>query len=174
MPEQSVIAARAQFLQRGAIADALVPKAILRSWTRCAGLGLRMAGGPSVEPIAARALKERREQHDLLRRRCRSELEALNAEVRATDGIVILTDASGLVLERLGSMNFADRAARVALSPGASWREAATGTNANRRRHCRAPPDRGAWQRALFRAAQPPELLGGANHRSARDDHWGA
>ena len=64
MPEESVLAARQQFLQRGAIADALVSKAILRSWTRCAGLGLRMAGRPSVEPMTARALKELREQHD--------------------------------------------------------------------------------------------------------------
>jgi transcriptional regulator of acetoin/glycerol metabolism len=130
MPEESVLAARQQFLQRGAIADALVPKSILRSWTRCAGLGLCMAGRPSVEPMAAKALKDLHEQHDLLRRWCRPELEALSIEAQAADGIVILTDASGLVLERLGSMNFADRAARVALSPGVSWREGATGTNA--------------------------------------------
>jgi transcriptional regulator of acetoin/glycerol metabolism len=89
-----------------------------------------MTARPSVEPMTAKMLQEVREQHDLLRRRCRSELEALHTEAKATDSIVILTDASGLVLERLGSMEFGNRAARVALSPGVSWRESATGTNA--------------------------------------------
>jgi len=131
LPEpQSILTARRQFAQRGAIADEVMSKAILRSWTRCASHGLHMAARPSVEPMTAGALHQLRDQHDLLRRRCRPELETLCVEAEATHGIVILTNASGFVLERLGCIEFADRAARVALSPGVSWCESVTGTNA--------------------------------------------
>ena len=43
---------------------------------------------------------------------------------------MILTDGSGLILDRLGSAGFAERAAEVALRPGVAWAEGATGTNA--------------------------------------------
>jgi transcriptional regulator of acetoin/glycerol metabolism len=89
-----------------------------------------MTARPQVEPMTAGELREICDRHATLRRVCRPELEALHAEAKATDGVVILTDASGLVLERLGSANFAERAARVALSPGVAWCESRNGTNA--------------------------------------------
>jgi transcriptional regulator of acetoin/glycerol metabolism len=46
------------------------------------------------------------------------------------DGVVILADADGVVIERHGDGGFADRAERVALTPGVVWSEGATGTNA--------------------------------------------
>lgn len=57
-------------------------------------------------------------------------MQLLHAEAAATNSIVILTDASGLVLESVGSAEFGDRAARVALRPGVTWAEGRTGTNA--------------------------------------------
>ncbi|MDT9166048.1 hypothetical protein RSW31_26550, partial [Escherichia coli] len=47
-----------------------------------------------------------------------------HAAARAADSIVILTDPSGLVLDTVGSADFAVRAAKVALRPGVSWSEA--------------------------------------------------
>jgi transcriptional regulator of acetoin/glycerol metabolism len=127
---QSVLAARRKFRQDGAVPDDLVPSPIMRSWRRCAGLGFDMAARPCVEPPTARELREMIEPHERLRRLCRPELEALNADASATDSIMILTDATGMVLDTVGSAGFADCAARVALRPGVIWSETATGTNA--------------------------------------------
>jgi sigma-54 dependent transcriptional regulator, acetoin dehydrogenase operon transcriptional activator AcoR len=129
-PPQAVSVARRRFLEDRLVPEDLVPRPILRSWVRCSGLGLDMASPPRVEPVTASELRELRERHDWLRRACRPEIEALRAEAASTDSIVILTDASGMVLDTRGSANFADRAARVALRPGVAWSESRTGTNA--------------------------------------------
>ena len=127
---QAVLTARRQFLQGGAVPGDLISKPILRSWIRCARLGFDMAARPRIEPLTSNALRELRERHEMLRRLCRPELEALHTEATATDSIVILTDARGMVLETFGNADFAERAARVALSPGVHWSESSTGTNA--------------------------------------------
>ena len=123
-------AARRRFLRDGAVPDDLVSRPILRSWVRCAGLGLDMAARPRVEPMTSSELREVCERHQALRRICRPEVEAIHADAKATDSIVILTDASGIVLESLGSADFGERASRVALKPGVTWSESSTGTNA--------------------------------------------
>ncbi|MGY2052476.1 sigma-54-dependent Fis family transcriptional regulator [Methylobacterium sp. JK268] len=125
---RSLLAAR-QRLFAGGTAEG-VPDPILRSWQRCAARGLDFGTGPRVEPLSARELREACERHEALRRRCRPEIEALHADAQATDCLVILTDAEGLVLDTLGSTGFAGRAAQVALRPGVPWSEAVTGTNA--------------------------------------------
>lgn len=103
---------------------------ILRSWTRCAARGLPAGGRVAAEPLAAGELRQRRDKAEALWRRCRPELEALHANANVTGSIVILTDPTGLVLDTVGSADFADRAAQVALKPGVNWSEAALGTNA--------------------------------------------
>jgi len=127
---QDVLSARQQFLRERVAPSELVAKSILNSWIRCAGLGLEMTARPRVEPMTSNALRELRECHESLRRICRPEIEALRAEAAATDSIIVLTDARGMILETLGSADFASRAQRVALSPGVLWSESSTGTNA--------------------------------------------
>ncbi|TJY62048.1 sigma-54-dependent Fis family transcriptional regulator [Sinimarinibacterium sp. CAU 1509] len=127
---RSVLAARRRFFEDGRAPRGLVPDAILRSWIRCAGLGLEAAQGPQVEMLNARELREASERHERLRRLCRPELELLHADARDTGSVVILTDANGLVLDTVGDTEFAGRAAQVALRPGVAWGEAMTGTNA--------------------------------------------
>lgn len=127
---QTVLTARRHFIDGGVPPGDMVPPPILRSWERCATLGLEMRARPRVEPIAGRAMRELRERCEALRRICRPEIEALHADAQATDSIVILTDADGLVIDTVGSADFAEQAARVALRPGVPWREDATGTNA--------------------------------------------
>src|SRR5207247_1819266 len=83
-----------------------------------------------VEAITAAELREVRERSETLMRVSRPEIEALRSEASASCSIVILTDAHGLVLDTIGSADFAGRAARVALRPGVPWSETATGTNA--------------------------------------------
>ncbi|WP_298964885.1 sigma-54-dependent Fis family transcriptional regulator [uncultured Methylobacterium sp.] len=112
-------------------AGAAVPRdPILRSWQRCADLGLDFGSRPRVEPLDARALREACDRNEALRRRCRPEIEALHADAESSDSLVILTDAEGLVLDTLGSPAFAGKAAQVSLRPGVPWSEAVTGTNA--------------------------------------------
>ena len=57
------------------------------------------------------------EKYEDLRRVCVPEVKALYADARATGSIVILTGPDGLILEALGSADFLDKAARLALRP---------------------------------------------------------
>ncbi len=122
--------ARRRFFDEGAAPRGLVPETILRSWQRCAGLGLSQSAKPDVEPLTAPAFREMCEKHEDLRRICLPEVKALYADARATGSIVILTSPDGMILEALGSADFLDKAARVALRPGVPWSERLTGTNA--------------------------------------------
>lgn len=130
LPPDELLAARRRFFSGAPMAESALAQPILRSWTRCAERGLSVAGRVRAEPMTQSELAARRERHEALRRRCRPELEALHASARVSDSIVILTDPSGLVLDTVGSADFADRAAQVALRPGVSWAEAESGTNA--------------------------------------------
>ncbi|MFT3791114.1 MAG: sigma-54-dependent Fis family transcriptional regulator [Rudaea sp.] len=122
--------ARHRFFDQGDAPRGLVPAPILRSWQRCAGLGLSERARPNVEPLAATALREVCQKYEELRRICLPEVRALYADARATGSIVILTAPDGMILEALGSADFLDKAARVSLRPGVPWSENNTGTNA--------------------------------------------
>lgn len=122
--------ARDRFFGRGQLPADQVNHAILRSWMRCAETGLDAHAAPSIEPMTAAELREACERHETLRRLARPELDALNGEARETGGLVLLTNAQGLVLDSVGDPTFAGRAAEVALKPGAAWTEGAAGTNA--------------------------------------------
>ena len=122
--------ARRRFFDEGAAPHGLVPETILRSWQRCAGLGLSQSAKPGVAPLTAPAFREMCEKYEDLRRVCLPEVKALYADARATGSIVILTSPDGMILEALGSADFLDKAARVSLRPGVPWSERQTGTNA--------------------------------------------
>ncbi|SFU97731.1 Transcriptional regulator of acetoin/glycerol metabolism [Methylobacterium sp. 174MFSha1.1] len=124
---RTLLAARRQAFGPGV---AEPPPPILRSWERCAALGLDFGQKPRVEPLTSAALRAAFDRSEALRRTCRPEIEALHAEAQATGSLVILTDADGLILDTLGSDSFAGRAAQVALRPGVPWSESLTGTNA--------------------------------------------
>ncbi|MBN8505138.1 MAG: sigma-54-dependent Fis family transcriptional regulator, partial [Burkholderiales bacterium] len=54
----------------------------------------------------------------------------LNEQIGDSGSLVLLADPQGMLLHALGDPRFADRAARVALRPGAIWSEQWRGTNA--------------------------------------------
>lgn len=107
-----------------------VSHAILRSWIRCADMGLDAYTTPHPDAATASELRLLQEKHEALRRLARTELDTLYAEARDLSGIVILTNAKGEVLDAVGDPSFADKAAQVALRPGAQWSEDGNGTNA--------------------------------------------
>lgn len=122
--------ARRRFLADGLAPAADVPAEIVASWRRSAGYGLDMEAPPSIEAMSYRQLREAQERSAMLVRAARAEIEALYSDARRTGAIVILTDASGVILATVGNIEFAERAARVALRPGVDWDEATIGTNA--------------------------------------------
>ena len=122
--------ARQNFFSTGALAQGLVPRPIQRSWMRCAAFGLEEGSRSLPEPLAPYEFAAAAEEAEAFKRLCRSELEVLHADAEANDSIVILTNALGLILDTVGSIEFAQRAARVALRPGVPWSEQIVGTNA--------------------------------------------
>ncbi|WP_036291385.1 helix-turn-helix domain-containing protein [Methylosinus sp. PW1] len=123
-------AARDKFFGRGELPTVELKQPILRSWLRCAELGLDAARPSRVAPLERTELQMFLARHERLRRLCRPELDALNAEAHETGAIVILADAQGMVVDAIGDIGFAGQAAEIALKPGALWSEAAAGTNA--------------------------------------------
>ena len=107
-----------------------VRQPVLRSWLRCTDMGLAQGRLRGDGPLAEGELHALRQRRESLRRLCRPELEMLAGEARDTGSVVILADADGMILDTIGDTGFLSRAAQVALTPGVSWTEASTGTNA--------------------------------------------
>lgn len=123
--------ARRQWLEQGQVETGLIPEALRASWARCREFGLEPLGRPPGAPHAsaaqlARALEHR---HSLVSH-AKPVMAFLNEQVQGSDSLVLLADAQGLLLHSTGDAHFADRAARVALRPGAMWSEQWRGTNA--------------------------------------------
>ncbi len=57
-------------------------------------------------------------------------MDMLHEQLTHAQSMVLLTDASGVVLHALGDAGFLQKAQTVALAPGALWSEARKGTNA--------------------------------------------
>lgn len=130
MMSNGIQQARRHFFARGEVPRGLISQPILRSWTRSAALGLEGPTNSLPEPLTPYEFSIAAQEAEAFKRLCRPEVEALHGDAEATDSIVILTNAFGLVLDTLGSVDFAQRAARVALRPGVPWAERAVGTNA--------------------------------------------
>ncbi|WP_164284311.1 sigma-54-dependent Fis family transcriptional regulator [Stenotrophomonas maltophilia] len=129
LPER-VGGARRAFFERGAVPAGVVPDAILQSWRRCQRQGLSVDARPDVAPVPEPSLRELRQRRERLWRLARPELEGLAGSLASSDGIVLLTDEEGWVLDAGGSNSFLDRAGQVALMPGVRWDEGTVGTNA--------------------------------------------
>ncbi len=123
--------ARRQLMSWGRLPPDLLQPELARSWLRSWDAGLqpcgRMAGAPHASGAQlARALELRRE----LVAHAWPVMEFVFEQTRGTDCMVILAEADGLLLQALGDPQFAGRAERVALRPGATWHEQYRGTNA--------------------------------------------
>lgn len=130
-PPSRLRLARQQLLETGELAGGLLEARLQLSWQRSRQHGLvpegRSSGGPHASAAQlARALEQRR----TLLAQARPVMEFVAEQVRASDSLVILADPQGMLLHALGDDSFADKAARVALRPGAVWLEQWRGTNA--------------------------------------------
>ncbi|MGD9872218.1 MAG: sigma-54-dependent Fis family transcriptional regulator, partial [Thauera sp.] len=126
----ALVSLRRQFFDNGQVPDAGLPAPVLRSWERCLRLGLDI--GERVRPSNTTRgdLMVARERNAELLNHAGGVMEHLHEQIRASGSMVLLADASGLILHGIGDPAFVDRASRVALQPGASWSECQRGTNA--------------------------------------------
>ena len=114
------------FTQRRDLVDGLAPQ-ILRSWKRSRGV---VRDGTDPSPIAPPLFQERREQAMRLLESAQPELDGLAEHAIGNGCVVLLADASGLILERIGCPDFLPKVERIALTPGVERSEGNRGTNA--------------------------------------------
>ncbi|GAP34980.1 sigma-54-dependent Fis family transcriptional regulator [Piscinibacter sakaiensis] len=119
--------ARRRFFAEGRDPGDAIAAHIHRSWTRCRTLALHDGDTP---PLDRAQLGERREQAMRLLECARPELDSLSEHALAHGCAVLLSDASGLILDEIGSVDFLPKAQRLALTPGVDWSEGTRGTNA--------------------------------------------
>jgi transcriptional regulator of acetoin/glycerol metabolism len=103
---------------------------ISRSWQRCRQAGLapeRRNEGPHYSHAELRAAADRRAT---LVTQSRPVIDYIFGQIRDSGCIMLLSDENGFLLDSLGDTDFGNRAAQVALKPGACWAEDARGTNA--------------------------------------------
>jgi transcriptional regulator of acetoin/glycerol metabolism len=87
-------------------------------------------GIPGVEIVLDDAsLRHRREQLGELYHIAEAEMRELYGQIAQSGYSVLLTDADGYILNRLGHPELAEQFERVGLWPGADWSESAVGTN---------------------------------------------
>ncbi|MCV2363592.1 sigma-54-dependent Fis family transcriptional regulator [Paucibacter sp. DJ1R-11] len=123
--------ARRQLLETGELADGLLDPRLQASWLRSRAFGLTPEGRAQGVPHASAAqLARSLEQRRALLAQARPVMEFVADQVKASDSLVILADPQGMLLHALGDDGFADKAARVALRPGAVWLEQWRGSNA--------------------------------------------
>ncbi len=111
-------------------ADPAHREAIARSHARSSALGVRAQDQPEHSTVPAADLAIARERNRRLFDHAAPVMEMLYEHVVHSESMVVLTDAAGVVIHSIGDGCFLQRAARVALQPGAVWSEAAKGTNA--------------------------------------------
>lgn len=122
--------ARHEFFELARRPAGLIHDRIVASWTRCTRRGLQADKAPSFEPLTDSQLRAARRRSEALLRLAEPELQFLQESVEDSDSLIVLTDASGLILDTRGDGAFLSRAERLALLPGVGWGETERGTNA--------------------------------------------
>lgn len=92
--------------------------------------GLQPQQAPDLHRIEGSRLTELLHRNARLCAQALPLMEMLYEQLSHAQSMVLLTDASGVVLHSLGDPGFLARAQQVALAPGAQWAEATQGTNA--------------------------------------------
>lgn len=128
--DDRILAVRSQFLATGAIPEG-VPSPLVRSWQRSRQFGF---ASPTLsrrrDRLAEAGLRSLKDCHGELIASAWEEMVSLGQELNEFDGVVVLTDPSGIVLTKLGGGSFSNEADKLGLSEGFDWSEQAIGTNA--------------------------------------------
>jgi transcriptional regulator of acetoin/glycerol metabolism len=123
--------ARRQLIEAGELKSELLDRALYASWQRSREFGLSPdARTPGAPHASGAQLTRALEQRGTLVAHARPVMEFLCEQIQDANSIIVLADSQGMLLHSLGDACFADKAARVALRPGAIWHEQWRGTNA--------------------------------------------
>jgi transcriptional regulator of acetoin/glycerol metabolism len=123
--------ARVEFFSRGKVPSGLVPDFIVNSWHRSADKGVDAESkSGNIPAISGDELVCLREKNSDLLVHSLPVIENLYEQIIHTSSMVLLADASGVVLHTVGDPDFIDKARKVALQPGGMWSEEMRGTNA--------------------------------------------
>ena len=112
------------------LADGRHAETIAGSHERSAAFGLLPQAAPDLHRLSALQLQELQERNARLCAQALPVMDMLYEQLTHAQSMVLLTDASGVVLHALGDAGFLERAQQIALAPGALWAEANKGTNA--------------------------------------------
>lgn len=111
------------------LAPAGLPCLLENSWQRSLSYGLTR--DDDAQPwVATSMLKDARAENGWVNHLAAPLLARLRPELASHPSIMVLSDATGLVLETHGNRDFLQKAQRYALAPGNLWGEHARGTNA--------------------------------------------
>jgi len=123
--------ARSEFFRSGALPAGVVPDTILRSWQRSQANGVQVEVEPDSLPVLSRhELAGLTAQNRTFLDQSLPVMENLYEQIQNSSSMVILANATGVILHCLGDADFMDRARRVSLIPGGVWSESLRGTNA--------------------------------------------
>ncbi len=128
---RQLMAVRDGFLTSGTQARYTPRTIILESWLRCNAMHVNPARRYAPLAIAREAqLQNLREANDLLMRATRSVMSHLKDFLADSGYVIVLSDASGCLLDVIGDVAIRRRLARIDFVPGGNWSEGAAGTNA--------------------------------------------
>ena len=106
------------------------PMQIDAAHARSMSYGLESGMDPDFSTVARGELSSALEESRFLFQHAEPVMETLYDQIMNTHSMVLLTSSRGMVLHSLGDTDFVEKAARVALIPGADWSEEQKGTNA--------------------------------------------
>jgi len=103
---------------------------IAASWRRCLlDYSLDLGSDPEVVVLDSRSLQEHRRRHEPLVQVASAEIDWLYDHMAMSGGVLVLTDARGIVLYQRVNPSIAHDVRAAGLRPGADWSEARLGTN---------------------------------------------
>jgi sigma-54 dependent transcriptional regulator, acetoin dehydrogenase operon transcriptional activator AcoR len=127
----NMIDTRARFLAGESLPDSLLPQVIARSWQRCVDRKISVDRTAADIPVVSTgALSGFRDRSRRLVLHSVPVMEQLHEQISGTSSVVVLTDATGVVLHTVGDPDFVEKAQQVTLQPGGLWTEDVNGTNA--------------------------------------------
>lgn len=112
------------------LADGHHAQTIAEAHERSAAFGLLPQAPPDLHRLSAPRLKQLQERNARLCAQALPVMDMLYEQLTHAQSMVLLTDASGVILHALGDAGFLARAQQIALAPGAQWAEADKGANA--------------------------------------------
>ncbi|MGE0053398.1 MAG: sigma-54-dependent Fis family transcriptional regulator [Hyphomicrobium sp.] len=142
------------FLERGDVPD-LVRTDVAASWKRCNDfhISVESDGAPL---LAEDELLRRREAHRLLAKCAKPVFDRASKFMNESISMMILTDASGLIIDTKGDDRAIDAGREIHLEHGGRWGEADIGTNAI----------------GTAVAMQRPVQINGAEHFCSKVQRW--